>query len=640
MTAAATFSTFSTDWTRAERRRAWDWYRHVPKNTIANVRFRRELIQAGMEDPKIAEEIWIACKRDKLFWINTFCWIEEPRERGHATKVIPFLTWPVQDWVVSEWDPLLGKSDMLSVKPRAFGMTWLFSAFAIIHPFLFSDERLHIGIASRDEQAVDNRDDPDSLLPKLDLLLKYQPPFLHNPENVKRVTGKLINNETGSTIIGYSATGNLGRGGRKWLWFMDEFAAFHGSDFRALSSTQFTTDCRAIVSTIGDDPGCAFNVIAQDAKRPMSRLKPMWTDVPPYSAGRYRSRAGQLELVDLNHSHAPGYKFILDSRDRSPWYDHEEARSGSRSVMAREVDCDFNDGSGRAFSEDDLNKLADKTEPCRERGAIGFDPETFAAKFHSDDGGPLSLWCELPGMQPSLNDAYSLGVDISAGTGASNSVISVFSRTLRKQIAEYVTAYDDPAKLARIAAALGRWFHGDEDEAFLVFEANGPVGGTFRETIKQIGYTNLYKRQVVDEKVDRRSKKLGYYTPADGPGSLLASFLSECNLGKAHVSSPACITEFKQYIWSDGKVIHEGIAGNDSESEGKNTHGDRAVAAALGWLGCRASPRFVSQEQADAELVEGSDEWLAACERMADDAVEKEFSIEDEAEKGDAVFNF
>lgn len=583
-----------------------------------------------MNDPKIAEQIWIACKRDKLFWLNTFCWIEEPRERGHSTKVIPFLTWPVQDWVVESWDPFLGKKDLLSVKPRAFGMTWLFLAFGVLHPWLFSDDRLHIGLASRDDDAVDNRDDPDSLLPKLDLLLEYMPPFLYDPSRAKRVTGKLINYETGSTIIGYAATGDLGRGGRKWLWFKDEFGAFAGNAWNALASTQFTTDCRAIVSTIPEDPTAAFNEIALDPKRPMIRLQPNWYDVPPYRKGLYRSRDGVTELIDLTYQHEEGYKFINDGLLRSTWYDDQEARSGgSRQVMAREVDCSFIDGASRAFPDALIRKLHDKSDVPTARGRIGFDPEDFSATWYAEGNGPLWLWCDLIDGKPSTKDAYAIGVDISAGAGASNSVISVFSRSTGKQVAEYVSAYDDPSRWAAIAVAMGRWFCGDEPEAYLTFEANGPVGTIFRDAIKRIGYVNLHRRTIVDEKVERRTKKLGYHTPPAGPGAVLSALLTACERGKATVLSTQCVTDFGEYVWVKGRLSHGSSAGNDNESEGKDTHGDRAVAAALAWIGCQARPRKTIEEQVKAEgPAWHSVEWW-----------ELEFARRG-TEVGDDVFNF
>lgn len=567
------------------------------------------MIEAGEADRRIAEEIWIACKRDVLFFINVFCCIEEPRERGHASKVIPFITWPVQDWFVSTVEPYLGRKDLLTVKPRAFGATWLFLCFAVLHPWLFGDDRIHIGIASRDEQAVDNRDDPDSLFPKLDLLLEHLPTFLYDPNDAKRVTGKLVNFQTGSTIIGYSATGDLGRGGRKDRWLMDEFAAFAGNANRALNSTQFTTDCRMILSTIGEEPSCTFNVIAQDAAKPFVRVMPRWFDVPPYRAGLYQSTGGKLEVFDASYKFADDYPFVLDGKKRSPWYDYEESRSGSVAAMAREVDCSFIDGAVRAFPEARLAKIKETATEPTAVGMFEFDEE-HDGQFYPGKSGPLSLWCKLIDGKPSTEEAYSLGVDISAGSGASNSVVYVTSRTSGKQVAEYVTAYDDPTKLASIATAIGRWFCGDEREAYLVFEANGFAGATFRDAIKKIGYRNLHRRGTDDEIREKRGKKLGFFTPGEGPGVVLSAYLKACADGLCENRSEKTADDFSEYVYAKGKIVHSGSASSDDETEGSATHGDRAVAAALSWHGCVARPRkAVEKTQAPPVPKVNSKEW-------------------------------
>ena len=94
------FLYYSDAWKRPSRSPENDWYRFVPKERAANLAFRRSLLDAVREDPAFADELWMACKRDLLFFVNAFLYIKEPR--GKQTRVMPWITWPCQDFFLTE----------------------------------------------------------------------------------------------------------------------------------------------------------------------------------------------------------------------------------------------------------------------------------------------------------------------------------------------------------------------------------------------------------------------------------------------------------------------------------------------------------------------------------------------------------
>jgi len=72
----------------------------------------------------VAEELWIACKRDPLFWINTFVWTYNPKMIP-LTTTRPMVTYEFQDNHI--WELLraiLNQVDHQTEKSREMCATW------------------------------------------------------------------------------------------------------------------------------------------------------------------------------------------------------------------------------------------------------------------------------------------------------------------------------------------------------------------------------------------------------------------------------------------------------------------------------------------------------------------------------------
>ena len=105
-----------------------DLYSSVPKTLKENLEFRRKIC-ASATDIEVQRQLWTACKRDVLFFINTFCWLYEPRNsrlRGTTSNVIPFITYEFQDNALLQMNEALGVQDIGIEKSRDLGATWMF----------------------------------------------------------------------------------------------------------------------------------------------------------------------------------------------------------------------------------------------------------------------------------------------------------------------------------------------------------------------------------------------------------------------------------------------------------------------------------------------------------------------------------
>ena len=137
--------------------------------------------------------------------------------------IIPFCLFKRQrelvDFLV---DCLYAGEHGLIEKCRDMGATWICCAFSV-WLYLFHPGSA-VGWGSRKEQLVDKLGDPDSIFEKNRILLQYTPFwFLPRGFNDQKHMSymKIINPETRSSVTG-EAGDNIGRGGRKLIYFKDE----------------------------------------------------------------------------------------------------------------------------------------------------------------------------------------------------------------------------------------------------------------------------------------------------------------------------------------------------------------------------------------------------------------------------------
>lgn len=577
-----------------------EFYHLVPKGVRENLAFRRRMLMRGYSDRKAARELWIMCKRDVLFYVNTFGWTISPKDSGDA-PVIPLVTYEeFQDDLILEVQQCIGKEGLALPKSRDMGATWCV-LYALEHRWHFCRNQLFL-LSSEVQELVDQYGDERPLFQKLDFMHRYQPYWLlpkgrHLVErDSNRKQNSLKNPETRSIFTGQATVPDLGRSGRYQAIMKDENAFQHNAEKMTASASQ-ATDCIIRVSTPNgrQGDGAEFHRVVHDGStRVFSRAHPLWQEKtgrkglhwsvhPEKARGLYTVEQGRLRILDTDYLFPKDYPFVTDGKYplRSPWFDRKAAELGLDVLIAQELELDFGKSDSPFFDPDSVMRLKSEFGRTPElRGRLDYDPVTFQPKFEPDPNGNLSLWCELDehGRFAAVKDDYIIGIDISEGTGASNSVLSVGNRSSGTKVAEWADNRVSIMELAPLAIALAKMFH----RAKIIWEANGP-GNTFRLLMMDdLHYSNVYFHRDHKGLERKPTDKPGWYSSKQTKKMLLESYRASL-YGKKFINpSIPALNECLDYVYApNGAIVHGGSAKTDDYSDSGENHGDRVIADAL-----------------------------------------------------------
>lgn len=158
-------------------------------------------------------------------WMDTY----DPRVAGQKGKTarMPFIMFERQAEMVEFIIACLkGEENGLMEKARDMGATWVCCAVSV-WLWRFWDGAA-VGWGSRKEQLVDKIGDPDSIFEKMRMLIRSMPREFWPAgfsENDHMAYMRIVNPASGATITG-EAGDNIGRGGRKLIYFKDESAHY------------------------------------------------------------------------------------------------------------------------------------------------------------------------------------------------------------------------------------------------------------------------------------------------------------------------------------------------------------------------------------------------------------------------------
>jgi len=157
-------------------------------------------------------------------WVTTY----DPRNSGGDVPAkMPFILFPRQQQLVYFLLACMdGKEHGLIEKCRDMGASWVCCGVSVWLWMFYPGAA--VGWGSRKEQLVDRIGDPDSIFEKMRLIIMGLPselwPIGLSPKEHMTYM-RFVNPENGSTITG-EAGDNIGRGGRKLIYFKDEAAHF------------------------------------------------------------------------------------------------------------------------------------------------------------------------------------------------------------------------------------------------------------------------------------------------------------------------------------------------------------------------------------------------------------------------------
>lgn len=594
------------------------------KNPYLNMQFRELCVDTGYESREFAEEMWVLCARDPLFFLNTFVYLLETRakqdwntnDRYGTNKVIPFITRGYQDTLVTDILIYLGRKDIVIPKSRETGISWIMIAIAA-WDWIFHDQT-HIGFVSKDLLSANNPSDPDALFSKFHFLIEHLPYWILAPSDYERNIGnntyKNLRNQ--SSITAYAAKGDIGRGGRKTWMLKDEFHFFEqGDDYAALDSTAHVTPSRVFVSTANRDRGMsgAFYDVCSDATKNGIVLVVDWKDDPDKRRGLYHADAIEgtdtYRLVIDDHEfwdqydngdgtyrnpmtgpdQPENYPFILDDRTRSLYYDHVWNRPGSTpQSVAAELDRNFGGATAQIFNPQLLKRTMEAAKPPVIRGDILKIPEKPGEWEFSPlyVGGSTLMWFLLEegpeGRKVPPKGEYVFGADVSAGTGgdySSYSALTGLNKDTGQQVFAWRSNRVDPIQFAELTHWVLKWFY----DAYIVPEINGPLGTMFINRLaKDLKYGLIYRQVKRGVAYHEATDKVGYTNP-DGGIELLKNLEDLVRKGRVTPHSNVALTECGRYFMKGGKLVHSGALSTDDGAGQGKAHGDEAIS-----LGCAA----------------------------------------------------
>ena len=556
-----------------------DYYGDVPKDLEENLEFRRQVLDLAIRDPDAREELWIACSRDLLFYINVFGWTYDPRK---SNGVLPFITYQFQDDSMSQIrDCILEGRDLVIKKSRDMGASWML--LTVFEWFWHFKDGQSFLLVSRNEDYVDKTGNPKALFWKIDFIHKHLPNWMI--PQITRTKLRLTNDDNGSTIDGESTTGDVARGDRRTAIGLDEFAAFEvDSSYRALASTRDATRCRIFNSTPAGSSNAFYDIAHSEG---FEQLSLHWALHPEKADGLYE----------------------LGGKMRSPWYDAECKRCAHSQEIAQELDIDFAGSDYQFFEGKMITRLiTDLSKPPMKVGDVRIHQESLQVMaFDEAPKGRLRLWFD-PGQsgRVPMDGPFAMGVDIATGTGSSNSVISIGNVTSGEKVAEFVSSRTRPEELGRVAVALARWFSDPNGKgAYIVWEAPGP-GRNFGDTVIESGYRNFYyKEDDAKLKKGSGSRIPGWWPTKDNKRSLYAEYRDALNDGRFLNRSKDALSECREIVYTaNGWIQHSKTNSSMDPSGARENHGDRPTADALLNLGLKG--RTVKQGTKQTVIPEGS----------------------------------
>lgn len=570
-------------------RKQCPFYQVVPKNRLENTRFRRRVLRTAQRDHAFRQTLWDMCARDPLFFVNTFLFIFEPR----TSATLPFNTFECQDDAILKINAAIGRCDVGIAKSRDMGGSWLVLS-VYFWRWLFKPMQSFL-VSSRVEDMVDSTEDPDALFPKLDFLLRHLPHWMQPTLSVRQRSHMHMKNPwNGSVIDGAPSTGDMGRGGRRMSVFKDESAMWSlDNAIRAEFSTQPTTKSRIDLSTPQGALGPFFEKMTGDTD--CMRIYLHWSQHPFKRRGLYYAEQGELIIVDQEYEFPADYPFILDGELRSPWFDAEERRCLSKTVMAQEHNIDFIGSGALAFNIEVIENCLkrDARSPVTRGDVVGDVENSEQVRFHEHSGGRLLLWRHLTALKRPPAADYVIGCDVAMGNEAveggkyaSNSTAQIYDRATGVKVGRLKVNSVDPKEFGKLVVALCWWFADENgDGAHLIWESNGP-GRLFGDEVTRLGYLNVYYRRDEDALSKRVTGELkpGFNMSKESKIRVLGEYARALTSGECTNRDEESLSECRQYmIMPDGSWKHvRALAKDDPTSSGHN-HGDLVVGDAVAW---------------------------------------------------------
>lgn len=199
-----------------------------------------------------------------------------------------------------------------------------------------------------------------------------------------------------------------------------------------------------------------------------------------------------------------------------------------------------------------------------------------------DSRGPWKLWFPMRGDdRPDQNAAWCFGMDIGAGVGAANTVISVGDAVTGQKWAEYACPGVSPDEATRAVAIAGMWFGGLFKYALLQFEVNGP-GELVARQLLRCGYPMICGQNSQPGDINANPSAFGWRSTQQSKQTLLEEYRAALARETFKNPSELALKECLTYVFDkNGRLVCIRDKGRFDEDPAGAPHGDRVIADAL-----------------------------------------------------------
>jgi hypothetical protein len=500
------------------------FYQLVPTDPEANGHFRRALLLRAKHDPTFQRGIEEMCRQDILFFTRAFVWQFNP----DLKQVGPFIPWSEQEDALRRVLRCIDdQRDFRWPKSRYVGVSWL--CLIVIVWLCVFHRNIKCFAMSRDADTVDTAGDPDSLFWKVRFIHEHLPTWMVGALKARQggepgiIERKMAfeYERTNSFCSGDATVIASGVGGRATFMLVDEFGRFkNGAE--TYDFTSDTSNCRGFVGTHSDTGGMFYELCFDPKFSYMREICLHWSHHPDKRRGLYRydEARNQIEVIDTTFDFdtlcahcipkhrscedcerdgAQPFKFVMENRPlagpfpgiRSPWYDYQCLRRSPRDVSMN-LDIDPKGSSDQFFEPWRIAVLKAECLPPLWTGNLIYNKETGRpVELVRDPKGLLKLWINPRGSCHILSGRAGAGVDVSAGSGATPSCLSLFNAETGVKILEYVDALIYAPDFASFVVAVCRTIQ-DRSGAFplLGWEIQGSPA--FERRVRDLGYNSIY----------------------------------------------------------------------------------------------------------------------------------------------------
>lgn len=190
------------------------------------------------------------CAADSVYWFNHYAWTSDPRKDGIGWA-LPFIPYEFQIDSIHWMEELMfvKRSSGLIEKSRDMGFSWVISSLIYKH-WQHGDGSFQALIGSMTIDDTDVVGNPSTIFEKIRIQSRMQPVgLLPKGFNGDIPYTKLINPETGASVVGEPCNSRFGRSGRYKVIFFDELSAVE-HDTEALTASSQSSPCKIYNSTV------------------------------------------------------------------------------------------------------------------------------------------------------------------------------------------------------------------------------------------------------------------------------------------------------------------------------------------------------------------------------------------------------